>query len=175
MTPVGATVVAGLVLPSTAPLFLAGVGVHVAAGLACVVTGALAMLSRKGRGRHPALGGVYFWSLAVVCASAAALASVRWAEDQLLFILAAVAFAAACLGRAAMRWRWPQGARLHIAGMGGSYIVLLTAFYVDNGANLPVWKALPPITYWLAPGLVGLPILLNALLRHPLARRGVPP
>jgi hypothetical protein len=54
--------------------------------------------------------------------------------------------------------------------MGLSYIVLLTAFYVDNGESLPVWRDLPAIAYWLAPGLVGLPILGWSLLRHPLAR-----
>jgi len=31
--------------------------------------------------------------------------------------------------------------------MGVSYIVLLTAFYVDNGKSLPLWKELPPISY----------------------------
>jgi hypothetical protein len=63
--------------------------------------------------------------------------------------------------------------RLHITGMGGSYILLLTAFYVDNGKNLPLWKELPPITYWLVPGAVGLPIIADALLRHPMMRGAV--
>ena len=27
--------------------------------------------------------------------------------------------------------------------MGASYILLLTAFYVDNGKNLPLWRELP--------------------------------
>jgi hypothetical protein len=55
--------------------------------------------------------------------------------------------------------------------MGGSYIVLLIAFYVDNGKNLPVWRSLPPISYWLGPAAIGLPIILYAILRHPIARR----
>jgi hypothetical protein len=49
--------------------------------------------------------------------------------------------------------------------------VLLTAFYVDNGPNLPVWRSLPPLAHWLLPGLVGLPILGWVLRRHPLLRR----
>ena len=32
--------------------------VHIPAGLTCVVTGAVALLSRKQRGRHPAFGEV---------------------------------------------------------------------------------------------------------------------
>ena len=57
------TVIAGIPLPSDAPLFLALVTVHVAAGLVCVIAGAVAMLCRKQRGRHPQAGTVYYWSL----------------------------------------------------------------------------------------------------------------
>jgi hypothetical protein len=48
---------------------------------------------------------------------------------------------------------------------------MLTAFYVDNGKNLPVWRDLPTVVYWLAPSVVGLPILALAFFRHPLARQ----
>jgi uncharacterized membrane protein len=165
-----ATIVAGLPIPSTSPVFLAGVGLHVLFGLTAVATGAVAMLSRKGPGRHPRFGGVYYWSLAGLAVSAAALAIVRWREDAGLFALALVAFAAAFVGRRArrrLRRGWP---RWHAGGMGGSYIVMLTAFYVDNGANLPGWRLLPHAAYWIAPSLVGLPILLWTLARHPVVR-----
>jgi hypothetical protein len=56
----------GIPLPSDASLFLALIGLHVAAGLVCVVAGILAMLSRKLPGRHPQAGTVYYWALAVV-------------------------------------------------------------------------------------------------------------
>jgi hypothetical protein len=78
-----------------------------------------------------------------------ALAAVRWDEDYHLFILGVLAFAAASLGREAPRRRLLSWVRLHIAGMGLSYILLLTVFYVDNGKSLPLWKELSPITYWL--------------------------
>jgi uncharacterized membrane protein len=172
MSAAATTVVAGFVIPSASPWFLAGVAAHVAAGLAAVVAGAVAMLSRKGRGRHSDAGSVYYGALAVVFASAVMLALVRWAQDYPLFLLAVASFGAASFGRAAMRRRWPAAARLHITGMGLSYILLLTAFYVDNGPQLPVWKDLPPIAYWTVPAAVGLPILLLALWRHPLVRRG---
>lgn len=57
-----------------------------------------------------------------------------------------------------------------MTGMAGSYILMITAFYVDNGPNLPLWRELPPIAFWILPTLIGAPILANALLRHPLAR-----
>jgi len=37
-------------------------------------------------------------------------------------------------------------------GMGASYILLLAALYLDNGKNLPLWRELPPIAFWLLPG-----------------------
>src|SRR6185437_8145534 len=124
------TVVAGLSIPSTSPLFLGLVALHVLAGIVCVVAGAVAMLSPKAPGRHPAAGAVYFWGLAAVFALASALSAMRWTEDADLFVLGALAFASAVLGRTARRRRrrgWP---RWHIAGMGTSYVLLLTPFYV---------------------------------------------
>jgi len=52
--------------------------------------------------------------------------------------------------------------------MGASYVFMLTAFYVDNGKNLPLWKELPQIAFWLLPGAIGVPLILSALFRHPL-------
>lgn len=146
------------------------VTVHVAAGLVCVIAGAVAMLCRKQRGRHPQAGTVYYWSPAVVAATMAVLAISRWVEDYHLFILGALSFLAATIGRKARRRQWPGWARIHMTGMGASYILMITAFYVDNGPNLPLWWELPPIAFWILPILVGTPILLYALLRHPLAR-----
>jgi hypothetical protein len=90
-------------------------------------------------------------------------------EDYHLFILGALSFGAASLGRIARRQRWRSWVKLHITGMGLSYIFLVTAFYVDNGHSLPLWRELPPITYWLLPGAVGIPLIVRTLLRHPLA------
>ena len=170
MTPDEITVVLGIPIPSTSPTFLTIVGLHVAVGLVCVVAGAIAMLSPKRSGRHPTFGTIYYWSLVAVFVSATALSVMRWAENYHLFILGVLAFASAFLGRAARRRPWVGWAKPHIAGMGLSYILLLTAFYVDNGKSLPLWKELPPIAYWLVPAVVGLPLIIRALLRHPLAR-----
>jgi hypothetical protein len=58
------TIVAGIEIPSTDPVFLAVVlGVHVPLGIACVAIGAIAMLSEKRRGRHSKFGTIYFWCL----------------------------------------------------------------------------------------------------------------
>jgi uncharacterized membrane protein len=166
------TLILGIEIPSTDPVFVGViVGLHVPLGLACVVVGALAMLSEKGRGRHSTAGKVYFWCLLALFASATFLSVVRWPENYHLFILGALSFASAWLGRTAVRERWSYWARLHIAGMGLSYILMLIAFYVDNGKQLPFWKDLPPFSYWLMPLVIGIPLIVRALLRHPLVRR----
>ncbi|HEY2526382.1 MAG TPA: hypothetical protein VGJ20_00295 [Xanthobacteraceae bacterium] len=166
------TNIAGIQIPSDDPTFLTIVGIHVMLGLACTITGLVAMLSPKRTGRHPNYGTIYFWCLAGIFMTATALAITRWGEDYDLFILGALSFTAAYLGRQARRHRRDNWVRLHLTGMGVSYILLLTAFYVDTGKQLPLWKNLPPITYWLLPMVVGIPFIVRALLWHPLVRRG---
>ncbi len=158
----------GIPIPSSSPVFLAFVAVHVVAGLVCVIAGLVAMLSAKRPGRHPVAGTTYYWSLALVFASMSVLSAMRWREDADLFLLGALSFAAATMGRAARRIRWRGWLKYHIIGMGSSYVLLLTAFYVDNGPSLPLWRSLPSLISWVAPSLVGLPIIVRALLRHPL-------
>lgn len=167
----GITSVAGIEIPSADPIFLGVVGVHILLGLACTVTGAVAMLSQKRTGHHPLYGTIYFWCLAGIFLTATSLSVARWAEDYHLFVLGALSFAAAFLGRQARRRRWRNWARMHIAGMGASYVLLLIAFYVDNGKQLPVWKDLPRFTYWLLPLAAGIPLIVRALLWHPLTRQ----
>ena len=106
---------------------------------------------------------MYYWSLAALFATASVLAAMRWAEDYHLFILGALSFGAASVGRIARRQLWPRWIDFHVSGMGLSYILMLTAFYVDNGKNLPVWRDLPYIAYWVLPGAVGVPLIVNAL------------
>lgn len=165
------TVILGVDVPSTDPLFLAVVGVHVPVGLGCVATGIIAMLSPKRAGRHPLAGTIYYWCLTGVFVSATALSVARWSDDYHLFILGVLSFAAASVARSAARRRGRTWVRVHIAGMGLSYIVLLTAFYVDNGKSLPLWRELPQWSYWVLSGALGAPILIHALLRHPLVRQ----
>jgi len=162
--------VAGIPIPSDAPLFLAVLVIHVAAGLTCVITGAVAMLSPKSAGRHPRFGTFYYWGLIVVFITMGVLSVMRWAQDYHLFILGVLSFTAAFVGRQAAPSRATPRIRVHLIGMGLSYILLLTAFYVDNGKNLPLWRLLPPLAYWLVPLAVGAPIMARVLLRHPLLR-----
>jgi hypothetical protein len=100
-------------------------------------------------------------------------------QDAYLLALGTLSLAAVTLGRTARRrrrrrwqwrrWRWIG---LHLAGMSASYILLVTAFYVDPGKNLPVQRSLPYLAYWLLPSAVGLPLVARALARsHGFATR----
>jgi hypothetical protein len=100
------TIIAGIPIPSTSPLFLSVVGSHVLAGLLCTITGVVAMLSNKARGRHSNFGTVYYWGLMAVFVTATALAAARWKEGYHLFILGTLSLAAAYLGRRALRQHW---------------------------------------------------------------------
>jgi hypothetical protein len=163
--------IGGIPLPSDTPLFLTFIALHIAAGLVCVIAGAVAMLSRKEWGRHPRAGVIYYRALTIVFVTMAVIGFFRWSEDYHLVILGTLSFLAATIGRRARRRLRPGWARVHMTGMGASYILLLTAFYVDNGPNLPLWRLLPQITFWFLPATIGTPILVYALVWHPLVRR----
>jgi hypothetical protein len=160
----GITVVLGIPVPSTDPIFLGLVAVHIAFGITAAVGGLVAMLSSKGLSRHSNFGTIYFWSLAGLTITMSALSIMRWPEDYHLFILGALSFGAAYFGRHSIRH---QRVRLHLAGMGLSYVLMLIAFYVDNGKSLPIWNQLPTFAYWVAPSAIGLPTIAYYLVRLP--------
>ncbi len=155
----------GLPIPDAGPIFLSALVVHIACGLTAVTSGALAASAKKRPGRHPRAGHVYLWALGGIFVTATIMAAIRWREDAHLFAIAVAAFGLGLYGyRARRRHRrgWPVH---HGIGLGGSYIALLTGFYVDNGPFLPLWNQLPHWTYWLLPSLIGTPLIAVALRR----------
>jgi uncharacterized membrane protein len=154
----------GIPIPDEGPVFLVAVSLHIAAGLTCVVSGIVAMVSRKGGRTHIGFGRVYVVGIAVVFLSMAVLAIIRWPHDNHLLLLGLVAFLATAVGYVNRRRHGDD--RWHILAMGASYVVLLTAFYVDNGPFLPLWNLLPTWALWVIPTLVGAPIIARAIVRR---------
>src|SRR5207247_2485493 len=136
------------------------------AGLTAVVAGVLATTAPKRPGRHPRAGTVYLYAIAVVFATAAVLATLRWRQLWHLSLIATVAGGLAMAGWWVRRTRPRRWMAWHGSAMSGSYIALFTGFYVDNGARLPVWDRLPHLLYWLIPALVGIPLTWRALRRN---------
>jgi uncharacterized membrane protein len=155
----------GLPIPDAGPIFAAALVLHVLSGLTAVIAGALAATARKQRGRHPRAGRVYLWALGGIFATATMMAAIRWHEDAHLFAIAVIAFSLGLYGYRARRRHRPGWPPHHAIGMGGSYIALLTGFYVDNRPFLPLWNRLPHLTYWLLPSLIGIPLIWRALGR----------
>ena len=137
--------------------------VHVPAGVSAVASGASAMLVRKGGRAHRLAGLAYLGALAVTSTSGIGLALSRWPRFPHLLVLGLVAAGLAVAGYAARHRPTPVA---HLLGMGTSYVVMLTAFYVDNGPRLPLWRLLPPVAFWILPSLVALPLLVRAVRRH---------
>ena len=158
--------VGGLHPPNAGPVFFTALGVHVVAGTTSVVAGLLATTARKRPGRHPHAGTVYLYGIATVFATATVMATLRWRQDWRLFAIATVAFGSAMVGWWARRRRPRRWMIWHGSSMAGSYVALLTGFYVDNGPQLPLWDRLPHLTYWLLPAAVGAPLTWRALRRR---------
>ena len=162
--------VARLIPPGSTAYHLL-LAVHIAAGLTCVVTGAVAALSPKRPGRHPRLGTLYYRSLSVVFATAAWLAALRWPQDAYQLVLGTLSFAAATFGRIARRrrWRWHRWRwiGLHLTGMSASYILLLTRL-LRRQRPAPARVAAPA-----APGLLAAAQRGRAPARR--SRAGPPP
>jgi hypothetical protein len=152
----------GTPIPNAGPVFLAALAFHVAAGLICVTCGATAALTRKGSPWHKRFGRGYLWGLVVVFVTLSVMSAIRWRENAHLFVIGILAFTAGLTGYINRR-RHPD---IHILGMGSSYVLLLTGFYVDNGPHLPLWDRLPAVTYWVLPTLIGLPLIARTIMRR---------
>ena len=138
------------------------ISLHIPAGLVGLIAGIVAMLSRKGAWWHRRAGDAYLIAIGTLAVTAAGLVSTRGPQFAHLLVFAALATVLA-YGGYFMR-RINQGA--HISGMGLSYVVMVTAFYVDNGPKLPFWNQFPDIVFWVGPLAIGLPIIIRALWRR---------
>ncbi len=148
--------------------------VHALAGLATGVSGVVAFSVPKRRGRHHRWGKYYLWAYTLVFFTATILSAQRWSTDAYLFFMALTGYGFALAGYGARRFRrepWlmrllgKQWIVAHIVGVIGSYIVLWTAFYVDNAHLIPGLNQLPPLTFWVLPTAIGIPFIVRSISR----------
>jgi hypothetical protein len=136
--------------------------------------GVLVFRAPKRPGRHPRWGVRYLWAYTLVFLTATILSVQRWSADAYLFVLATIGYGLALGAYGARRFRQQPLMRrmvgkwwvvVHLVGMIGSYVVLWTAFYVDNAHLIPVLKQLPTLTFWILPTLIALPFLVLSISR----------
>src|SRR5690348_15160386 len=134
--------------------------VHALAGMTTGVTGIMAFRAPKRRGRHHQWGTRYVWAYTVMFLTAIILSVQRWSADAYLFGLATLGYGFALSAYTARHFRQRpmvrrvfgrQWVAAHIVGMIASYVVLWTAFYVDNAHLIPGLKRLPTVTFWILP------------------------
>ena len=148
--------------------------VHALAGLTTGTTGVVAFSVPKGPARHHRWGKRYLWAYTVVFLTATILSVQRWQADAYLFGLAVLGYSFALGGYSVRRFRQTSWLRhvlgewwviAHLSGMIGSYVVLWTAFYVDNAHLFPGLNRLPTLTFWVAPTLIAVPFLVRSIAR----------
>ena len=148
--------------------------VHALAALTTGVTGVITFSRPKRSVRHPRWGGRYLWAYTAVFLTAIILSAQHWPTDAYLVVLAMIGYGFALAGYGIRRFRrepWvmrtlgKQWISVHIVGMIESYVVLWTAFYVDNAHLIPGLKQLPTLTFWVLPSLIALPFLVVSLAR----------
>lgn len=128
--------------------------IHIAAGVTGLILGPVAMYAGKRRGVHTRVGETYHWVMLTVCLSAGALAFIHWERAAFLLYVAIFSYAFALVGYLAAKLRPPGWLRVHIAGQGGSYIALTTAFLVVNSGGLG-----GSLIVWFIPTIVGSPLI----------------
>jgi hypothetical protein len=147
--------------------------VHALAGLTTGITGVVTFSVPKGPGRHHRWGTRYLWAYTVVFLTATILSVQRWSADAYLFVLAVLGYSLALSGYSARRFHHTPWLHhllgewwviAHLSGMIASYVVLWTAFYVDNAHLFPGLNRLPTLTFWVAPTLIALPFLVRSIV-----------
>ncbi|KIL39406.1 alcohol dehydrogenase [Gordoniibacillus kamchatkensis] len=132
---------------------------HIAAGCLCLVTGLIAMASRKRKGRHTAAGELYHGSFVVILFTSVAMALLHWSTSAYLFYIGIFSYSFAAVGYFARKRRVRNWLGLHIGGMLGSYIAIITAVLVVNSPHIPLLSGIPPLWLWFAPTIVGSPLI----------------
>ncbi|CAM4257250.1 DUF2306 domain-containing protein [Bacillus paramycoides] len=136
--------------------------IHILFGAICLITGIVAMLAQKKKGKHTEWGEIYHASYVVITITAIILSLLNWDKIAYLFYVAIISYAFAIYGYLARKKRWKNWLGHHIRGMLGSYIGAVT----NIGMYIPVINLLPPIWFWFLPTLIGIPLVSSVSKRY---------
>ncbi|WP_349409310.1 DUF2306 domain-containing protein [Pseudalkalibacillus sp. SCS-8] len=133
--------------------------VHIITGIICIIVGGLAAGVRKRKGKHTLYGEIYHGSYVLVFITAVVMSIWNWNESAYLFYIALFSYGLALMGYLARKRMWKNWMRMHIGGMLGSYIGIITATIVVNISKVPVLNELPVLIFWFLPTIIGTPII----------------
>ncbi|WP_078553099.1 DUF2306 domain-containing protein [Bacillus alkalicellulosilyticus] len=135
--------------------------IHIISGFLCLVTGLIAMCTKKRKGTHSRSGETYHWSYVIVFLTSITMAILHWNESAYLFYIGIFSYSMALLGYIASKKRSNNWLAIHIGGMLGSYIAIITAVLVVNIAKIPLLNELPVLLVWFLPTIIGTPLIFS--------------
>ena len=139
---------------------------HAAAGIAAFALGAFALRARKRRGRHTRAGDAYFWVMVPLLVSGIAIGAGDPAISP--FEIAVIPTGGPLLlgywagKRRPRKFLGQSWLTLHIAGMGGSFIGVVTAGAFQSVYPLLPDHALTMTATFALPALVGTALIVRA-------------
>lgn len=145
--------------------------IHIATGFLCLLTGAWAMMVSKRKGSHTTMGVWYHWLMVLMCGSAVVLGLVYWQRAWHLFLLAIFSYSGALKGYLAAKKRPANWLRVHISGMAGSYIGVVTAFLLAVGRRFDSVPQPVQMATWILPTLIGTILITRAQFRWATSKR----
>jgi hypothetical protein len=140
--------------------------IHIIAGSFCLLTGAINFSVKKEKGYHTRIGEWYHIGYFLVFLTSVGMAIINWSESAYLFYIAIFSYGLALFGYVARKIRWRGWLSMHIGGMAGSYIGIITAVLVVNGAAIPLINQIPSLLLWFMPTIIGTPIIFMVGKRY---------
>jgi hypothetical protein len=135
---------------------------HIITGFICLISGVFAMSAKKRKGRHTLSGEIYHSSYVFVFITAVTMSILHWEESAYLFYIGVFSYTLALLGYLAGKRRGKNWIGVHIGGMLGSYIGIVTATIVVNVPNIPILNGFPVLIFWFLPTIIGTPFIIKA-------------
>lgn len=134
--------------------------IHIIGGSFCLLIGAINFSLKKKRGFHTKIGEWYHIGYFVIFITSVGMAIINWSESAYLFYIAVFSYGLALFGYLAGKFRKKGWLSMHISGMLGSYIGIVTAVLVVNGSDIPLINQTPMLLLWFIPTIIGTPIIL---------------
>src|SRR5690625_1521137 len=139
---------------------------HIITRSFCLLTGTVNLSVKKVKGYHTRIGEWYHGGYVIVFLTSVGMAIINWSDSAYLFYIALFSYGLALFGYLAGKFRKKGWLQMHIGGMAGSYIVIITAILVVNVGDMPLINQLPTLLIWFIPTIIGKPVIIMVNKRY---------